>query len=152
MSAARSTASVSMPAARIASASPHAKPSRRSMTSTRRVTSRGWGRGTTMACWPVSARTRATSSMFWASSRKSSSSTMVSANSSTSAGGLARAATGMRPTRSGAIQLMAARSRRTSVATSGRCTLTTTRLAGPQAGRVDLGDRRGGDRDAVERG
>ena len=112
-SAARRTASVSMPAARMASASPHAKPSRRSMTSTRRVTSAGGDGGRRWRVWPVSASTRATSSMFWASRRKSSSSTMVSANSSTSAGGLARAATGIRPTRRGAIQLMAARSRRT---------------------------------------
>ena len=41
---------------------------------------------------------------------------MVSANRSTRAGGLARADTGMRPTRAGAIQLMAARSLRTMVA------------------------------------
>ena len=53
------------------------------------------------------------SSMFWASSRKSSSSTMVSANRSTSAGGLASAATGMRPMSMGAIHDMAARSWRT---------------------------------------
>jgi hypothetical protein len=51
---------------------------------------------------------------------------MVSANTSTSAGGLAKAVTGMRPMRMGAIQLMAARSRRTSEATCGRWTLTTT--------------------------
>ena len=43
-----------------------------------------------------------------------------------SAGGLASAVTGMRPTRVGAIQLMAARSRRTSPLTCGRWTLTTT--------------------------
>ena len=55
MSAARNTASVSMPAARIASTSPQANPSSRSITSTRRVTRRGWGRGTTRARWPVSA-------------------------------------------------------------------------------------------------
>ena len=65
-------------------------------------------------------------SMLSASSRKSSSSLMVSANSSTSAGGLARAATGMRPTRWGASHAMARRSARTSSCTCGRCTLTTT--------------------------
>ncbi len=52
---------------------------------------------------------------------------MVSANSSTSAGGLARAAIGMRPTRNGASQAMTLRSACTRVATDGRCTLTTTR-------------------------
>ena len=51
---------------------------------------------------------------------------MVSANSSTSAGGLARAVMGMRPTRWGASQAMTLRSSRTSRATDGRCTLTTT--------------------------
>ncbi len=51
---------------------------------------------------------------------------IVSANSSTSAGGLANAATGMRPTRCGANQAITARSRRTRSATEGRCTLTTT--------------------------
>ena len=51
---------------------------------------------------------------------------IVSAKSSTSAGGLASAATGMRPTRCGASQAMARRSLRTSVPTCGRCTLTTT--------------------------
>ena len=51
---------------------------------------------------------------------------MVSAKSSTSAGGLASAATGMRPTRWGANQAMTARSWRTRVDTVGRCTLTTT--------------------------
>ena len=66
------------------------------------------------------------SSMFSASRRKSSSSLMVSANSSTSAGGLASAATGMRPTRCGASHAMARRSARTSSCTCGRCTLTTT--------------------------
>ena len=97
------------------------------MTSTRRVTSSGWGRGTTTVRWPVPANTSAMSSMFWASSRKSSSSTMVSANSSTRAGGFVSAATGIRPTRNGAIQAMAAMSRRTSGATRLRWTLTTTR-------------------------
>ena len=102
--------------------------------------------------WSVAARTRAMSSMLSASSRKSSSSTMVSANSSTSAGGLASAATGMRPTRNGAIQLMAARSVRTVVATAGRCTLTTTSSPVRRRGGVDLGDRRGGERRPVEAG
>ena len=61
-----------------------------------------------------------------ASSRKSSSSTIVSANSSTSAGGFASAATGMRPIRRGASHDIASMSSRTSRATCGRCTLTTT--------------------------
>ena len=64
--------------------------------------------------------------MLAASSRKSSSSTIVSAKSSTSAGGLASAAIGMRPTRWGASHDIARRSLRTSVATWGRCTFTTT--------------------------
>ena len=122
------------------------------MTRTRRVTSRGWGRGTTRAFWPASARTRATSSMFWASSRKSSSSTMVSANSSTRAGGLARAATGMRPTSSGASQLMAARSRPDHLGHGGALHLDDHPLAGEQAGRVDLGDGGGGQGHGIDRG
>ena len=97
------------------------------MTRTRRVTSSGWGRGTTMDRWSLAANTAAMSSMFWASSRKSSSSTMVSANRSTSAGGLVRVATGIRPTSWGAIHDMAAMSSRTSEATFRRWTLTTTR-------------------------
>ena len=68
------------------------------------------------------------SSMFSASSRKSSSSAMVSANSSTSAGGLASAATGIRPTRCGASQAITARSFARARPPSGRCTLTTTSL------------------------
>ena len=51
---------------------------------------------------------------------------MVSANSSTSAGGLASAATGMRPTRCGASHDIARRSLRTRASTDGRCTFTTT--------------------------
>ena len=51
---------------------------------------------------------------------------MVWANSSTSAGGLASAVTGMRPTSLGASQAMTRRSSRTSRATAGRWTLTTT--------------------------
>ena len=50
----------------------------------------------------------------------------VSANSSTSAGGFASAATGMRPTSRGASQESAAMSSRKRCATCGRCTLTTT--------------------------
>src|SRR5665213_955338 len=123
----RRTAAVSMPASRMPSASLHGNPCRCSITRTRRVTSSGWGRGTTTVRWPVTAKTPAMSSMFWASRRKSSSSTMVSANSSTRAGGLVRAVTGMRPTRNGAIQAMAAMSSRTMGATRLRCTLTTTR-------------------------
>ena len=46
-----STAAVSIPADRIPSTSSHAKPSSRSITSIRRVTSRGWGRGTMMERW-----------------------------------------------------------------------------------------------------
>ena len=66
------------------------------------------------------------SSMFSASRRKSSSSITVSANSSTRAGGLARAVTGIRPIRRGASHESAAMSSRKSCATRGRCTLTTT--------------------------
>ena len=50
----------------------------------------------------------------------------VSANSSTSAGGLASAVTGMRPMSRGASHDRAAMSSRNSWATRGRCTLTTT--------------------------
>ena len=102
------------------------------MTSMRRVTSVGWGRGTTKSRWSSAAKVMATSSMFSASSRKSSSSTIVSAKSSTSAGGLASAATGMRPTRWGASQAMTARSWRTRADTEGRCTLTTTGVPSPR--------------------
>ncbi len=123
----RSTAAVSMPAARMPAASPQANPWRCSITSTRRVTNSGWGRGTTMDRWPLEANTAAMSSMFCASSRKSSSSTMVSANRSTRAGGLVRVAMGIRPTNWGAIHDMAAMSNRTRAATLRRWTLTTTR-------------------------
>ena len=68
----------------------------------------------------------AMSSMLDASRRKSSSSTMVSANNSTSAGGLARAATLMRPTKNGANHAMTFKSLRTRTPTCGRCTFTTT--------------------------
>ncbi len=53
----RSTAAVSMPPARMPSASPQAKPWRCSITSTRRVTSSGCGRGTTTERCPVAAKT-----------------------------------------------------------------------------------------------
>ena len=96
------------------------------MTSMRRVTSVGWGRGTTKSRCSSAAKVMAMSSMFSASSRKSSSSMIVWAKSSTRAGGLASAATGMRPTRCGANQAMTARSWRTRSATDGRCTLMTT--------------------------
>ncbi len=66
------------------------------------------------------------SSMFAASIRKSSSSMIVSPNSSTSVGGLASAATGMRPTRCGASHAITFRSLRTSEATVVRWTFTTT--------------------------
>ena len=121
-----STASVSTPASFIVSTSSHGMPSSRSITSTRRVTSVGCGRGTIVARWLVSASTRAMSSMFCASRQKSSSSTIVSANSSTSAGGLASAATGMRPMSRGASHDIARMSSRTRRATCGRCTFTTT--------------------------
>ena len=64
--------------------------------------------------------------MLAASIRKSSSSTIVSANSSTSAGGLANEAIGIRPTRCGASHAITRRSLCTSRATLGRCTFTTT--------------------------
>ena len=126
MSPARKSALVSMPASCIDSTSSNAKPRSRSITRTRRVTSVGCGRGTTIVRCSVRASTRAMSSMFSASSRKSSSSTIVSANSSTSAGGFASAAIGMRPTSLGASHAIAAMSARTSAATRGRCTFTTT--------------------------
>ena len=121
-------------------------PRRRSMTSTRRVTSTGCGRGTTIVRCSVAASTRARSSMFSASRRKSSSSTICSANSSTSAGGFASAATGMRPTSSGASHASARRSSRTSAATSRPLDLDDDLLAGDEAGRVHLRDRRRGER------
>ena len=149
---ARTTASVSMPAARMPSTSPKWKPSSRSITSMRRVTSVGWGRGTTKSRWSSAAKVAAISSMFSASSRKSSSSTIVSANSSTRAGGLASAATGIRPTRCGASQAMTARSWCTRVDTDGRWTLTTTARAVAQRRRVHLGDGGGGERGGLDRG
>ena len=80
-----------------------------------------------MERWPVAISTEAMSSMFWASRRKSSSSTMVSANNSTRAGGLVRAATGIRPTSIGAIQDRMAMSRWNWARACRRWTLTTTR-------------------------
>ena len=139
-----------MPARRMPSTSSQPKPSRRSITRTRRVTSSGCGRGTTTAFWPVLARTAAMSSMLSASRRKSSSSTMVSANSSTRAGGLASAATGIRPIRRGASQLMAAMSRSHQARHLGPLHLDHHFFAGAQAGGVDLGDRRGSDRGGLE--
>ena len=123
---ARTTASVSMPAARMPSTSPKWNPSSRSITSIRRVTSVGWGRGTTKSRWSSAAKIMAMSSMFSASRRKSSSSRIVSAKSSTRAGGLASAATGMRPTRCGASHAITARSWRTRAETEGRWSFTTT--------------------------
>ena len=122
----RSSAFVSIPAARMPSTSSNSNPDRRSITSTRRVTRCGCGRGTIVWRTPICASACATSSMFSASRRKSSSSTIVSAKSSTSAGGFASAATGIRPTIRGPNQASARRSSRTRRATSGRCTFTTT--------------------------
>ena len=65
----------------------------------------------------------------------------VSANSSTSAGGLASAATGIRPIRRGASHERAAMSSRNSCATRGRCTFTTTSSPVRRPGGVHLGDR-----------
>ena len=59
---------------------------------------------------------------------------------------------GMRPTITGAIQLIAARSRRTSSATCGRCTLTTTLSPVAQRRRVHLRNRGGRKRRDVEGG
>ena len=60
---------------------------------------------------------------------------MVSANSSTSAGGLASAETGMRPTRYGASHAMTARSLCTRWPTDGRCTFTTTSVPSSRVAR-----------------
>ena len=84
--------------------------------------------------------------MFSASSRKSSSSTICSANSSTSAGGFASAATGMRPTSNGdepreRAQVLAHERR-----DSWPLDLHDDLLAGDEAGRVHLRDRRRGER------
>ena len=122
----RIIASVSRPAAFMPSTSSKLKPYRRSITKMRRDTSEGCGRGTMYPVWLRRCNMRDTSTMFDASMRKSSSSTMVSAKSSTSAGGLASAAILMRPMRNGASQAMTRRSLRTSLPIFGRCTLTTT--------------------------
>ena len=90
--------------------------------------------------------------MFAASMRKSSSSTIVSANSSTSAGGLASEAIGIRPTRNGAIQLITRRSLCTRRGRPRPLHLDDDLLAGAQRGGVHLGDRGGGERGGVERG
>ena len=73
------------------------------------------------------------SSMFSASRRKSSSSTIVSANSSISAGGLASTATGIRPTRCGARKLITARSSPDELGDLGSLHLDDDLLAGRQA-------------------
>ena len=77
---------------------------------------------------------------------------MVSANSSTSAGGLASAAIGMRPTRNGASHAMTRRSWCTCVADGRSLHLDHDLLAGAQAGAVHLGDGRGGERGRLELG
>ena len=146
----RSTAAVSMPAARMPAALPQVNPCSCSMTSTRRVTSSGWGRGTTMNRSPVTANTSAMSSMFWASSRKSSSSTMVSANSSTRAGGLVRAAIGMRPTSMRGDPRHGGDVQPDQGGHGAPLDLDHHPLAGPQGGRVDLGDGGRGDGHPVE--
>ena len=95
------------------------------------------------SCVARSPRTRAArSSMFSASSRKSSSSTICSANSSTSAGGLASAAIGMRPMSNGPSHDSARRSARTSAATLRSLHLHHDLFAGEEAGGVHLRDRR----------
>ena len=126
--------------------SSHGMPSSRSITSTRRVTSVGCGRGTIVARWSVSASTRAMSSMFSASSRKSSSSTIVSANSSTSAGGFASAATGMRPIRRGASHDIACDVLAHEARDLRALHLDDDLFAGAQPRRVHLRDRRRRDR------
>ncbi len=75
---------------------------------------------------------------------------MVSANNSTSAGGLASAETGIRPIRWGAIQLMAARSVRTDRGDRGALNFYHYILTGSKGGGVHLGDGGGGQRLAVE--
>ena len=74
----------------------------------------------------------------------------VSANSSTSAGGLASAATGMRPMRRGASHERAAMSSRKQLGDLRPLHLHHHLLAGAQAGGVHLGDRGRGDRGLVE--
>ena len=77
---------------------------------------------------------------------------IVSANSSTSAGGLASAATGMRPTRCGASHDQRGDVGADQLARPrGRCTLTTTSSPVMQRRRVHLRDRRRRDRLLVER-
>ena len=112
----------------------------------RGVTSRGWGRGTMMARWLVSARTRPTSSMFSASRRKSSSSTIVSANSSISAGGLASADDRDPPDEERGEEAHDGEVLAHELGDVGTLHLDDHLLAGAEPGAVDLGDRGGGDR------
>ena len=77
---------------------------------------------------------------------------MVSANSSTRAGGLASAATGMRPMRNGASQAMTRRSLRTRTRHRGPLDLDHDRGAVEQGGRVHLGDGGGGQAPVVDAG
>ena len=122
---------------------PSANPSSRSMTSTRRVTSTGMGTGDddepSVRCRPARGPRRACSGPRDGSraprrwSRRT---------APPGPGGLARAATGIRPTRSGASQLIAARSRRTSVGHVGPLHLDDDGLSGAEPRRVHLGDGR----------
>ena len=98
------------------------------MTRTRRVTRDGCGRGTTMACWLGVGQDAGDVEHVLGLEAEVELLHDGLAEQLDQGGGLARAATGIRPTRRGAIQLIAARSRRTRVATSGRCTFTTTLL------------------------
>ena len=151
MSSARSTAAVSMPAARISSACVervalqtlhHEHAAGHELAGAGAARPRASGRR--------SRSSRAMSSMFSASSRKSSSSEIVSANSSTSAGGFASAATGMRPTRNGAIQAIARRSLRHEPRDLRPLHLDHDLLARAQPRRVHLRDRRRGEALLVE--
>ncbi len=90
------------------------------------------------------------SSMFWASRRKSSSSTIVSAKSSTSAGGLESAVTGIRPTSMGRDPRHGGDVEPHQRGDGPALHLHDHPFAGPQGRGVDLGDRCRGDRGAVE--
>ena len=120
------------------------------MTRTLRVTRSGCGRGTTIGRSADLASTAATSSMFSASRRKSSSSAMVSAKSSTRAGGLASAVTGIRPTSSGASQLIAVEVLTNERGDARALDLDDYRFARAKCGGVNLGDRCGRKWDRVE--
>ena len=122
----RITLTVSIPASCMPTTSSNLKPLSRCMMSTRPVTRLGCGRGTMYPSWSSSCNIFATSSMLSASMRKSSSSTIVSAKSSTNAGGLASALILIRPIMRGASHAMTRKSLRTSAETVGLCTLTTT--------------------------